>query len=128
MTVRFLRHKVPNAEIPDILNQYAVYALPSRFEGMPKTLLEAMSCGLACVGTNVAGTKELITHGETGLLAELNEDSLREQITRLMKDAKLQHELGANARQFIINNYSLNEGIKKEIGVYQETTQTRDHQ
>jgi glycosyltransferase involved in cell wall biosynthesis len=61
---------VPNHDLPEILNKHEVFILPSLYEGMPKTLLEAMSCGLAVIGTNIDGTREVIKHGENGILCE----------------------------------------------------------
>lgn len=61
---------VPNDKLPAILNQYHYYILPSLFEGMPKTLIEAMSCGCMCIGTDVPGINEVIEDGKTGFLAK----------------------------------------------------------
>lgn len=60
---------VPNEQLPQVLNKYRYYILPSLYEGMPKTLLEALACGLVCIGTNVAGISEVITDGVNGWLA-----------------------------------------------------------
>ncbi|GAF74148.1 unnamed protein product, partial [marine sediment metagenome] len=49
------RDNIPNFELPDILNQARVFILPSHYEGHPKALIEAMSCALPCIGTNVMG-------------------------------------------------------------------------
>lgn len=111
---------VQNHEIPYIINHYKIFILPSKWEGMPKSLLEAMSCELACIGTNVAGTKELIKHEETGLLANTDPTSLRKKILELIDDENLQRRLGVNARKFILDNYSIDSEIKKEIKIYEE--------
>ena len=118
--INFPLSNVPNNEIPDILNKYKIFILPSKWEGMPKTLLEAMSCGLSCIGTNVEGTKEVIRSGENGILAQTNPESLREKILKLISDELLQKKLGENARQFILNNYSIENEIKKEIEIYKK--------
>ena len=60
---------VPNYELPKIINKYKIFVLPSLYEGMPKTLLEAMSCGLACIATDIPGSREVIKNGVNGLLA-----------------------------------------------------------
>jgi glycosyltransferase involved in cell wall biosynthesis len=59
-----------NIELARIYNKYRYYILPSVVEGMPKTLLEAMSSGCLCIGTNVPGINEIIRNGETGILAK----------------------------------------------------------
>ena len=61
---------VPNDELPNILNRYRYFILPSFYEGMPKSLLEALACGLVCIGTNSGGISEIIEDGVNGYLAE----------------------------------------------------------
>jgi len=116
--VNFLAPMTANEKIPTILNEYEIFVLPSKWEGMPKALLEAMSCALACVGVNTSGTKEVIRHGENGLLAEANADSLRKNILKLAENEKLRRKLGNAARKFVLDNYSLSREIKKEIKIY----------
>ena len=67
--VRFLG-RVPNTELPVLMSQYCIYVLCSNFEGSPKTLLEAMSCGLSVGGTNNPGIKNVIKHNRNGILCE----------------------------------------------------------
>jgi glycosyltransferase involved in cell wall biosynthesis len=61
---------VPNNELPNILNHYRYYILPSLYEGVPKSLLEALACGLVCIGTNVEGINNIIEDGVSGYLAK----------------------------------------------------------
>lgn len=55
-------------DIPQVLAALDVFVLPSLYEGMPYTLMEAMAAGRAVIATDVAGNRDLIRHGETGLL------------------------------------------------------------
>jgi glycosyltransferase involved in cell wall biosynthesis len=74
---------VPNDELPAILNRYRYYILPSLHEGMPKTLLEAMACGLVCIGTDVEGINRIIENGVNGYLAKgTGPQALAEAINR----------------------------------------------
>lgn len=66
---------VPNNELPIIYNSYQYYILSSYFEGMPKTLLEAMACGCTCIGTDVTGINEIIEDGINGHLIPGTESS-----------------------------------------------------
>lgn len=66
----FFKGKVKNAELPKILNEYKYYILPSYYEGMPKTLLEAMACGVCSIGTNAPGIKEIINDEINGYLID----------------------------------------------------------
>jgi len=110
---------IPNQKIPKILNQYSIFILPSLYEGMPKSLLEAMSCSLACIATDVPGSREIITDKQNGLLTKTDSKSLKQAILKLISSYELQKTLGQNARQFVIENFSLKTQIQKEIGVYQ---------
>ena len=88
----------------DALNTLArgsIYCIPSRFEGMPLTLLEAMSLGLPAVGfRQCAGVASLIQQNTTGLLApEMTPESLASQLALLMASEELRMELGQHARQ-----------------------------
>ncbi len=109
---------VRSNHLPSALNKYRIFVLPSFYEGMPKSLLEAMSCGLACIGTRVAGTKEVITDSVNGLLTSTDELSLKKTIQRLINNNVLQKKLGIAARQLILDKYSLNNNLFKEIKIY----------
>ena len=110
----FIDHK----KIPDIMNQHKVFVLPSLWEGMPKILLEAMSCGMACVGTDVKGTREVITDQENGLLCRTNAESIAKNIQKILNNKDLREKLRNNARSFIIKNYSIEKILKDEENVY----------
>jgi len=108
----------PNEKIPGELNKAMIFVLPSLYEGHPKALIEAMSCGLAVIGTDVDGIRDLIQHGETGWLCQVDAESIREAIQYLLANPDLCRQLGKNARTFILNNYSLDNIIDQEIGLY----------
>ena len=55
-------------EIPQVLAAMDIFVLPSLYEGLPYTLMEAMAAGCAVVATDVGGNRDLVQHGETGLL------------------------------------------------------------
>jgi len=111
---------VPNRQLPTILNQHEAFILPSLWEGMPKTLLEAMACGMPVIGTNIDGTREVIEHGENGLLCNVDSNSIRHAIITLMEDEKLRQRLAENARKTILETYSLDRLVKKELGLLEQ--------
>ena len=111
---------LPNRNLPPIINRYPVYILPSFYEGNPKTLLEAMACGTAVIGSNVEGIKEIIVNNENGLLCGTESDSIREMINKLMQDKELRNTLGRNARKFIMENCSLERIVDKEFNLYMQ--------
>jgi glycosyltransferase involved in cell wall biosynthesis len=101
-------------ELPALLRRYQVFVLPSLEEGHPKALLEAMSCGLACVGSNVRGINTLIRDGETGLLCDLTPEAFAAALCRLHGETQLRERLGREARTFIQENFDLKSLLEKE--------------
>lgn len=113
------RGNIPNSFLPEELNKSELFILPSLYEGMPKALLEAMACGLPVIGTNVEGIKEVIKHEENGYLCETDANSIKEAIKKVLDNKKLQEKIGKNARQTVVNNFSLKNILKKEVIIYE---------
>jgi glycosyltransferase involved in cell wall biosynthesis len=85
-----------------------LFALPSRFEGMPNVLLEAMAAGVPVVATRVSGVGELVSDGDTGLLVPPeNGPSLAEAIARLLGDERLRRGMADRARRKVQTEYSM---------------------
>ncbi len=94
-------------DIPMLLHLADVFVLPSRFEGLPMVLLEAMSSGRASVATNVSGNPELITHNKTGLLVEPEKpQQLANAILKLLRDNELAKQLGSAAQEFVRTEFT----------------------
>lgn len=110
----------PNDDIPKILNHYHIFILPSLSEGNPKALLEAMSCEIACIGTNVKGIKNIIQHEFNGYLCETNSKSIKNAINALYNDSYLRKNIGNNARKFILDNCTLKILVNKELELYHQ--------
>lgn len=107
-----------NHQLPAFLNSLDIFVLPSRYEGNPKALLEAMSCGCAVIGCDVYGVNNITMHGCNGLLSEPDPDSLRKMIKSLIGNPSLRKRIGSNARKTILSNYDFDDLIKKEIAIY----------
>jgi len=111
---------ITNDKMPEVYNRYPIYVLCSKYEGNPKTILEAMSCGLAVIGTDVPGIRDIISDGENGLLVPEDSSALRKAIQNLFADESLRHKLGANARKTILKNNSMEHATSNEYAVYQQ--------
>lgn len=107
---------VLNSNLPKIYNSYKTYILCSYYEGHPKTLLEAMACGINCIATNVEGIKEL-HNGHNFELVKLDSKTLRLKIDEIMKN-KL--EINYAAVKYIESNFSIPQIKNKYINFYQQ--------
>lgn len=113
--------RVPNEELPKFYNQARAFILPSLYEGMPKVLLEAMSCGIPSIGTDVRGIREVIQHQENGWLSsDTDANSLKIAIKTVLDDQQLQNRLGQQARQTILDQYSLSKLAEREYTLIQQ--------
>jgi glycosyltransferase involved in cell wall biosynthesis len=90
---------VPNPEC--WMARCALFVLPSRYEGFPNALIEAMAVGSAVVAADCpSGPRELVRDGENGLLvAPEDTDALAGALVRLMNDAALRRRLGDRAAE-----------------------------
>jgi len=113
------KENIPNEKLPEELNKSEIFILPSFYEGCPKALLEAMACGLLCIGTNVEGIKEIIQHKENGYLCEPDAKSIKKAILEVLNDKDLQEKISQNARKTILEKFSLEKILEKEIKIYQ---------
>ena len=82
------------------------------------SLLEAMSCGCAVVGSDTAPVKEVITDQKNGLLVDFfNPNQLAEAIAELLKNRKLANEIGKAARNHIVNNFELKSCVQRQLAL-----------
>ena len=110
---------IPNNQLPQLLNRCEIFILPSLYEGCPKALLEAMSCGLPVIGTDTEGIKEIVKHEENGYLCKTDAKSIKEAIVNVLQNKELQEKMGENARKTILENFSLEKKLEKEIEIYE---------
>ena len=108
---------VKHTELPELLRSCAMFVLPSQYEGHPKALLEAMSCGLPVVGTDVSGIREVIQHRENGYLAEPSVEGLREAILDIANDEVLRQNISVGARDYVLENVSLEKIVTLELAL-----------
>lgn len=106
-------------DIAELLRVMDVFVLCSKSEGHPVTLLEAMASGRAVVATSVGGVKEVVRHGQNGLLVEPeDEKGLAGAIASIIEAPEFAHFLGSNAIKDVVEKYSAKAMIKRYEEVY----------
>jgi glycosyltransferase involved in cell wall biosynthesis len=94
------------ADTDNVIAQSDIAVLPSYHEGLPLFLLEAMSCGLPVVATDVVGCRSVVKHEVNGLLVPAkNVSALADAIQRLVSDPELRTKLGAAGRRMAIERF-----------------------
>jgi glycosyltransferase involved in cell wall biosynthesis len=107
------------SDVSTVLKQTDVYVQPSRQEGMPNSVLEAMGCGLPVVATKVSGNLDLVQDGVSGLLVTSEDDAaMASAITRLLNDAALRQQMGVAARASIEQRYDVPVIIAQLLSAY----------
>jgi glycosyltransferase involved in cell wall biosynthesis len=110
---------------PDMAAAYAradIVCLPSYREGLPTTLVEAGACGLPVVATDVPGCREVVRHGETGLLVPPRDPvALADAIARLARDHALRQRMGAAGRDAVERHYSTRQVVEQTLDVYRRS-------
>jgi glycosyltransferase involved in cell wall biosynthesis len=97
-----------------------VHVIPSHYEGLPTVLLEAMSCGLPVVATNVSGNREVITNGVNGFLVPpKTPKQMAEIILKLLDSTALRESIGKAARKTIEDYYTWDKITDNIIDCYE---------
>ena len=104
------------------LKAFDIFVMPSKKEGLPYALLEAMAAKIACVASAVGGIPEIIENERNGLLIkDMSPGKLNDAISRLIKDKKTTRALGAAAAETIQSKFSLKQMLEKTLALYDES-------
>src|SRR5262249_25734590 len=113
------------AAVDDLRSVFAeadIFALPSRTEGMPNVLVEAMASGLPCVATRVSGSEDLIIDGDCGyLLPPEQPEALGRALLSLMEDRTRAQAFGIAAQRRIAVEFHDLRLASQLIRLYQGT-------
>jgi glycosyltransferase involved in cell wall biosynthesis len=116
--VRFLGRR---DDVAELLNVLDVYAMPSRWEGLPISLLEAMAASRPIVASAVGGIPEVITHGETGLLVPPGDPhALAAAVRRLLEAPEEARRMGEAARRAVRARFDVATMARRYEGLYEE--------
>ena len=106
------RHLLPNFDI---------FVLPSRLEGMPMSLIEAMHAGVATVATDVGSVREVITHGVSGLVVAPDDPAaLAGALTRLLADPVERTALALAGQRIALERFTSDTNVAAYEALYRE--------
>lgn len=109
------------SDVPQLLRALDVFILSSSEEGLGTSVLDAMACGVPVVATDAGGIPEMVSDGETGLLAPIRDaDALAGRVVRLLRDDNLQRKLARRAREVVIERFSADRMVLGNLDVYKE--------
>ena len=115
-TIHFLGQR---SDVPTLMKHADLFVLPSRWEGMPNVMLEAMAAELPVLVTDVEGTRELLGSGcKEQLISFGNDQQLIDQITLLANNSELRESLGKSNRARMADQFSLDQMINKYDELY----------
>lgn len=110
---------LPRAALPDAYRAADVMVFPSRDEGMPNVVLEAMASGLPVAGTDIPGTREAVVHGETGFLAAVDDvAAIADALDGLAADPARRSAMAAAARARAVREYSWRTTARRYVGFF----------
>jgi len=106
-------------DVVPLMQAFDVFALPSLFEGISNTVLEAMACGLPVIATRVGGNIELVEEGVTGLLIpQQDQGALRNSLRSYLEQPSLARVHGTGGRQRVEQKFSLNRMVSAYDEMY----------
>lgn len=104
-----------------LLRESKILLLPSRHEGMPMSILEAMAFGEAVISTKVGGIPEAVEDNASGVLIEPdNEEKLHATIDRLFDDPALAERMGQRGREIVEQKFDLRKIHHELVAIYRQ--------
>lgn len=114
--VVFAGHRADAAQLLPALD---AFVLPSEFEGMSNSLMEAMAAGIPCAVSNIDANRELIRDGETGSLFPLGSGpEIARCLLRFQRNPERTAMLAAQAAEFVRNELSSEQMIRRHLDLY----------
>jgi glycosyltransferase involved in cell wall biosynthesis len=107
---------------PEFLRTVDVVVMPSRYEGHPLVLLEAMALGKPVVASDIPGIREVVESGRTGVLVPPGDpEALAATLRSLVESPELRASLGARARELVASRYALADVHDRIVKFLEET-------
>ena len=107
-------------ELVDYYNACDIFICPSLYEALGNIYLEAMACGKPIIASKIGGAREIIKHGESGLLVQPNTQDVLKALNKLLADEKLRLKLGKNARRKILKDLTIRKTATNTVKTYRQ--------
>ena len=108
------------------LSRMDLFVLPSRTEGTPLTIFEAMACGLPVVATNVGGVPDIVQQSETGLIVEPGRPSeLARAIKQMLSEPAKMRTMGRKGKERVLRDFHPDNFIRKHEALYERSLGNR---
>lgn len=115
--IRFLGQQT---SLVELLSLTDIFLLPSQSESFGLSALEAMSCGVPVVATNIGGIPEVVIHGETGYVAELGDISrMAKYVVELIENPKKWNVFSKNARKLAEEKFNIKKIVDEYVSLYE---------
>jgi len=108
---------VPNEKLPDFYNNCDLFCLPSSYEGSPKSLIEALSCGCLVLASDIVGNSSLISDKSNGILSPLNRTLFKANLIDIYQNYSKYQQLKNGARKFAVDNLSMESHLQFELEI-----------
>ncbi len=116
---------LPAERIAEVLGAADVFVLNSRAEGMPNSLLEGMATGLACISTDIPGSRDVLADGGGVMVPVDAPDALTRELERFAADPEERARLGAEARRVVGCRFSIEAVAQRYAETYAELLAAR---
>jgi glycosyltransferase involved in cell wall biosynthesis len=108
-------------DIKEILMNSHIVVLPSYYEGLPKSLIEAAAIGRPIITTNAVGCKDTVIEGYNGFKVPIKDsETLADRLKTLIEDDQLRKTMGRNSRSFAEKEFSIEDVIAKHLKIYMQ--------
>lgn len=115
--------RISNHKLPQYINDWNVCVLPSVLdsESFGVSAVEASSCGVPVIASNVGGLKEVIIDGKTGfLVAKKNPEQIHSKLLHLYNNKELQVQMGKEGRALVLEMYEWDKNVLEMVSFYKK--------
>jgi glycosyltransferase involved in cell wall biosynthesis len=108
-------------DMHEVFGESHIVCLPSYREGLPKALIEAAACGRPIVTTDAPGCREIVHHGDNGLLVPVRDShALAEALRKLIESPPTRRHMGALGRTLAENGFAVEQVVQQTLDLYSE--------